>query len=85
MTDNFLEELLCDYENLLFNGNNYDVIIEVGVDGNIKRFYAHSLILSLRSTYFKAALSNNWIHKEDGMILLKEPKFDPKIMELLLK
>jgi hypothetical protein len=85
MTKNFLEELLYDYENLLFNGKNYDVVIEVGVNGNIKRFHAHSLILCLRSTYFKAALSNNWIHKEDGMILFKEPNIDPKIMELLLK
>ncbi|GBB99739.1 hypothetical protein RclHR1_03610015 [Rhizophagus clarus] len=85
MTSNFLEELLYDYENLLFDGNDYDVIFEVGINGNIRRFHAHSLILSLRSAYFKAALSNNWIHKEDGMILLKKPNIDPKIMELILR
>ncbi|CAI2185817.1 13556_t:CDS:2, partial [Funneliformis geosporum] len=38
---------------------NCDVIIQVGEGQNMKKFFAHSLILGARSTCFKAALSNN--------------------------
>jgi hypothetical protein len=79
------DELLNDFEKLLSNGNNYDVIIKAGKNENIRSFYTHSLILSSRSTYFKAALSKNWVHKKHGIIVFNKPNIDPKIMELILK
>ncbi|RIA92651.1 hypothetical protein C1645_874611 [Glomus cerebriforme] len=85
MTDNFPNELLNDLEKLFSSGKNYDVIIKAGKCGNLKTFYTHSLILSSRSTYFKAALSKYWARKKNGKIIFKKPNIDPKIMELILR
>jgi hypothetical protein len=85
MTDNFLDELSDDFGKLLFSQSDYDVIIEAGENGNTKKFYVHSLILSLRSCYFKVALSDTWARKKDEKIIFKKPNIEPKIMKLLLK
>ena len=84
MTDNFLDDLLDDYGQLLFSESDYDVIIEAGENGNTKKFFVHSLILSLRSSYFRVALSETWARKKNEKIIFKKPNIDPKIMELLL-
>jgi len=52
------QELIDDYEKLLEIDNGYDVIIYAGEDENVKEFHAHSLILCVRSQYFRAAFSN---------------------------
>ncbi|GBB99735.1 hypothetical protein RclHR1_03610011 [Rhizophagus clarus] len=82
---NFLQELSNDLGELLSNRNNCDVIIQTEENENIKEFYTHSLILCSRSTYFKAALSKNWVHNENGMIIFKKPNISPEIMNHLLK
>jgi hypothetical protein len=51
----------------------------------MKEFFAHSLILSARSSYFKIALSKEWPKKENGIIIFKKPNISPEIMELILK
>jgi hypothetical protein len=51
----------------------------------MKEFFAHSLILSARSTYFKTALSKERERKENGIIIVKEPNISPEIIELILK
>ncbi|CAI2173478.1 5989_t:CDS:2 [Funneliformis geosporum] len=58
----------CDIGKLLSSGDNHDVIIQAGESQNMKEFFAHSLILGARSTYFKAALSTLWAKKENGML-----------------
>ena len=60
MAENFLLDLSKDIGQLLITRDNYDVIIQAGEGQNMKEFFAHSLILSARSTYFKTALSNEW-------------------------
>ncbi|PKC75333.1 hypothetical protein RhiirA1_528871 [Rhizophagus irregularis] len=82
---NFLQELSNDLGELFSSGNNCDVIIQAEENDNKKEFYTHSLILCSRSTYFKAALSKNWIHNENGMIIFKKPNISPEIMNHLLK
>ncbi|RIA92653.1 BTB/POZ protein [Glomus cerebriforme] len=83
--NNFLQELSTDLGELFSSGHNYDVIIQTEENGNIKEFYTHSLILCLRSPYFKTALSKNWAYNEDGIIIFKKPNILPEIMNLLLK
>ena len=52
---------------------------------DVKTFKAHSNILKMRSSYFKAALSNNWIKRsDDGIILFEKENISPKIFEVLL-
>src|SRR5579862_9888086 len=85
MAENFLLDLSQDIGQLLITGDNYDLTIQAGEGQNMKEFFAHSLILSTRSTYFKTALSNEWARKENGIIIFKKPNISPEIIELILK
>jgi hypothetical protein len=85
MADNFLLDLSQDIGQLLITGDNHDLIIQAGEGQNMKDFFAHSLILSARSSYFKIALSKEWAKKENGIIIFKKPNISPEIMELILK
>ena len=85
MERNFLSELSHDIGQLLSTGDNYDLIIQAGEGQNMKEFFVHSLILSTRSTYFKAALSRVWSKKEDGVIIFKKPNISPNTFEIILK
>ncbi|RIA90440.1 BTB/POZ protein, partial [Glomus cerebriforme] len=81
-----LARLSQNFETLLKNSNNNDVIINVGSESNSKTFYAHSLILTSQSTYFRTALSSNWIKKDDDMnIIFEKPNVSPKIFETILR
>jgi hypothetical protein len=73
MTDNFLLDLSQDISQLLTTRDNHDLIIQAGEGQDMKEFFAHSLILSVRSTYFKIALSKEWAKKENGNIIFKKP------------
>jgi hypothetical protein len=79
-------KLVKDLSNLLSESDFYDIEIKVGVDQNVKTFKAHSNILKARSSYFKTALSDNWIKKfENGIISFEKKNISPKIFEVLLK
>ncbi|RIB08777.1 hypothetical protein C2G38_2044865 [Gigaspora rosea] len=56
MTTKFLEKLSSNLNELLTNGDEYNVIIEVGQVPNNRVFKAHSAILSSRCLYFKNKL-----------------------------
>jgi hypothetical protein len=85
MAENMLLDLSQDIGQLFTSGDNYDLIIQAGEDQDMKEFFAHSLILGARSTYFKTALSKEWAKKENGIIIFKKPNISPEIMELILK
>src|ERR1700722_17847919 len=85
MAENSLLDLSQDIGQLLITGDNYDLIIQAGEGQNMKEFFAHSLILSARSTYFKSALSKEWAKKENGIIIFRKPNISPEIIELILK
>src|SRR4051794_11662173 len=85
MAENFLSELSQDIGQLFSTGDNYDLIIQAGEGQDMKEFFAHSLILSARSTYFKTALSKEWVKKENGIIIFKKPNISPEIIEIILK
>ncbi|KAF0458748.1 BTB-domain-containing protein [Gigaspora margarita] len=63
---------------------HFDVKIKVGEEPNIKEFKAHSIILSTRSDYFKAALSSRWARREDGFIIFNKPNISPSVFEILI-
>src|SRR5438045_4209950 len=85
MAEIFLSDLSQDIGQLFSTGDNYDLIIQAGEGQNMKEFFAHSLILSARSTYFKAALSKEWAKEENRIITFKKPNISPEIIELILK
>ena len=83
----YISKLVNDFSNLLKESDYYDVEIKVGTDeqDDVKIFKAHSGILRTRCSYFKTALSNNWIKRSDnGIILFEKENISPKIFEVLL-
>jgi len=85
MASEFYSSLFQDLSLMLNNADDYDVIIQVGDDQNMKEFRAHSNILKARSTYFKAALSNDWVVKKNNQFEFKKPNMDPIAFEIILK
>jgi hypothetical protein len=83
MTYKFWEGAINDYEKLLETGERSDVIIYAGE--NEKEFRAHSAILCVRSEYFHAALSKNWVEKKDGMFIFKKPNIESNLFQIILR
>ena len=81
----YISQLVNDLSKLLNESDSYDVEIKVGAEQDVKTFKAHSNILKARSTYFKTALSANWIKKSDcGIILFEKENISSKVFEILL-
>jgi hypothetical protein len=85
MTFECSKDLIVDYEKLLEIDEGHDVIIYAGEDKNVKEIYAHSLILCIRSQYFRAAFSSEWANKKDGKFILKKPNISPQIFKIILR
>ncbi|GBC02012.1 hypothetical protein RclHR1_04410005 [Rhizophagus clarus] len=83
MSYKFWESVSNDYEKLLETGESSDVIIYVGE--NEKEFHAHSIILCIRSEYFRAAFSRNWAEKKNGLFILKKPNIEPSMFQIILR
>ncbi|CAB4377882.1 unnamed protein product [Rhizophagus irregularis] len=85
MTYDYSKELIDDYEKLLDIDKGHDVIIYAGENENAKEIRAHSIILCIRSQYFRAAFSNEWADKKDGKFILKKSNISPHIFEIILR
>ncbi|PKY54013.1 BTB-domain-containing protein [Rhizophagus irregularis] len=85
MTSLFYSNLSKDLSLILNNADDYNVIIHVGENDNKKEFYTHSVILRARSSYFKSALSTNWITKKNNMIIFNKPNITPTIFDIIIK
>ncbi|PKY52209.1 hypothetical protein RhiirA4_469697 [Rhizophagus irregularis] len=81
----FANSLLQDIARLFIEPDDYDVLLEVGGRNDKKTFKAHSLILKTRSPYFKAALSSNWVKKENDKIIFAKPNISPIVFKKILK
>nr|CAG8554796.1 11447_t:CDS:2 [Entrophospora candida] len=86
MESKILSSLSQDYLNLLESEKCFDVIINVGKEPNLKKFNAHSLILHTRSPYFRAALSKEWVSKQDDdKMIFNKPNISSEVFEVILK
>jgi hypothetical protein len=85
MTLTLHHSLSKDLSTILDDADDYNVIIQVGENQNTKEFRAHSVILRARSSYFKSALSANWVTKKDSMITFSKPNLTPTIFDIILK
>ncbi|CAG8697636.1 19381_t:CDS:2 [Cetraspora pellucida] len=81
----FYESLSTDFNQLLEESDDYDMIIYVGKEPNVKKFYAHTVILRARSTYFRRALSRDWAKKENGSIVFQKPNITKDVFLFILK
>ncbi|CAG8507049.1 15598_t:CDS:2 [Cetraspora pellucida] len=84
MNSILLTDLSSDLGYILKNCTGHDVIIQAGDGNDMKEFKAHSIILSARCPYFRAAISSNWTHKEGGFIIFKEPSISPRFFQIIL-
>ena len=85
MTLFFYSNLSKDFSLILDDADDYNVIIQVGENENIKEFHAHSVILCTRLQYFCTAFSNEWANKKDGNFILKKPNISPQIFKIILR
>ena len=85
MSSKFWAELSSDYEKLFEEELGYDVIIYAGEEPNVKEIHAHSIILSIRSQYFRSAFSNEWAEKNDGKFIFKKPNILPHLFDIILR
>ncbi|GBB98076.1 hypothetical protein RclHR1_03130017 [Rhizophagus clarus] len=84
MVSKFHSNLSKDLSLILNDADDYNVIIQVGDNQNMKEFRAHSVILRARSSYFKGAFSTGWITNEDNMIMFKKPNITPIVFDMIL-
>ncbi|CAI2180002.1 5948_t:CDS:2 [Funneliformis geosporum] len=82
---NQTRRLSQNFSQLLDDADDYDVIIRVGENQEIKEFCAHSIILKSRSPYFKIAFSQNWISKKDNKIIFNKPNIPPRIFDMIIR
>ncbi|RIA93820.1 hypothetical protein C1645_873866 [Glomus cerebriforme] len=80
------QEIFNDYEKLLETvDEDYNVIIYVGENENVKEIHAHSNILRIRSQYFCTAFSKEWSEKRDGKFIFRKPNISPQLFEMILR
>ena len=65
--------------------DDFNVIIQVGEDHNMKEFRAHSAILQACSPYFESAFSPNWVVKKNDIIMFNKPNITPIVFDMILK
>ena len=85
MTLIFHSSLSKDLSLILNNADDFNVIIKVGENQDIKEFRAHSVILRARSPYFKSAFSADWITRENNTIMFNKPNIIPAVFDIILK
>ncbi|CAG8720175.1 97_t:CDS:1, partial [Scutellospora calospora] len=64
MLKEFFTTLSEDFSHLLDQSDDYNISLEIGEEPDVKIFKAHSIILLARCSYFRTALSNEWMRKE---------------------
>ncbi|CAI2185815.1 13555_t:CDS:2 [Funneliformis geosporum] len=74
-----------EYIDIFESGEFSDIELLIGEEPNTKVFKAHSLILKIRSTYFRTALSNNWQRTENNVIKFQKSNISIDIFEIIIK
>ena len=85
MTSIFHSGLSKDLYLMFSDADDFDVIIQVGENQDIREFQAHSVILRARSLYFRSAFSAQWVTKKNDMIMFNKPNIAPTVFEIILK
>ncbi|RIB22552.1 hypothetical protein C2G38_2173713 [Gigaspora rosea] len=83
MSLKILDQLSQDFTQLLENSYDYNVVIEVGKQPNIKLYKAHSAILYQRSLYFRQKLTN--ATKKNNVIEFKIPNLSVQTFDIIIR
>ncbi|RHZ48296.1 hypothetical protein Glove_553g56 [Diversispora epigaea] len=85
MTLNFYENLSNDYVKLLENGNEYNIIIEVGEPPVMQTFKVHSTVLCYRCPYLYDEFKKSTINNDDNIKIIQKPQISAKDFNFILK
>ncbi|RIA83522.1 BTB/POZ protein [Glomus cerebriforme] len=87
MSFNFGTDLLKVFGHLLKTELDYNVVIYIGEEPDIKEFHAHHIILRCRSEYFNDIISYDDIEKQDvnGNYIIKIPNIVPQAFDVILR
>ncbi|RHZ87320.1 hypothetical protein Glove_37g192 [Diversispora epigaea] len=83
MSVKFFDKLSQDFLKLLNDKKEYNVVIEVDKEKNMKSFTAHSVVLRYRSTYFDNELENAKTNENRIKTIIK-PSISAQIFEIIL-
>ncbi|RHZ75080.1 hypothetical protein Glove_217g276 [Diversispora epigaea] len=83
MTLKFLDKLSQDFTDLLNDKEEYNVIVEVDQESNVKTFTAHSAVLRYRSSYFNKELTN--IVPDNNIKTITKMGISAQIFEIIYK
>jgi len=78
-------DLSKEYLKFLETGEFFDTEILIGKEPNTKSFRLHSLILKIRSPYFRTALSSDWIMIENGVIKFQKPNISVEVFDIIIR
>ncbi|CAB4392506.1 hypothetical protein RhiirA5_496828 [Rhizophagus irregularis] len=81
----FYSSLSKDLTMLLTDTSDYNMIITVGEEPDVKKYHVHSNILRVRSKYFSKAVSADWARKENGIILFSKPNIESDVFDIILR
>ncbi|RHZ67579.1 hypothetical protein Glove_300g70 [Diversispora epigaea] len=84
MSFKFFDKLSQDFSDLLNDQREYNVVIEVDKEENMKSFTAHSVVLRYRSSYFDKELENVTTNENLIKTIIK-PNISARIFEIILK
>ncbi|RHZ73591.1 hypothetical protein Glove_230g5 [Diversispora epigaea] len=84
MNFKFFDKLSQDFSELLSDKKEYNVVIEVDKEGNMKSFTAHSVVLRCHSSYFDKELENAPTNKNHIKTIIK-PNISAPLFEIILK
>ena len=85
MSLSFYTQLSDNFGRLLEWADDFNTIIQVGKQPEIKSFEAHSVVLRARSEYFRTALSSSWSRKQGGKYIFEKPNISPNVFEIIIK
>ncbi|RHZ48306.1 hypothetical protein Glove_553g31 [Diversispora epigaea] len=85
MTLNFYENLSNDYVKLLENGNEHNIIIEVGEPPVMQTFKVHSTVLCYRCPYLYDEFKKSTINNDDNIRIIQKPQISAKVFNVIIK
>ncbi|CAB4430976.1 unnamed protein product [Rhizophagus irregularis] len=85
MAFEYSQEIANELEKLLEAEEEYNVIIYAGENENMKEIHAHSILLRIRSQYFRTAFSKEWSEKKDGKYVFNFPNISPQFFKIILR
>ncbi|CAG8714628.1 15496_t:CDS:2 [Acaulospora morrowiae] len=70
---------------MLVSAEDFDTILRIGDETNIRTFSAHSFMLRAVCPYFNKALNKDWAKKKNGMFLFEKQDVAPEVFEVILE